>query len=79
MKFFKYKKQKLFCEDVEVLDICKKYETPFYLYSNNALVYNYNSLDKLLKNFNAVIAYSVKANSNLSVLRTFASCGAPPR
>jgi len=76
MKFFKYKKQKLFCEDVEVLDICKKYETPFYLYSNNALVYNYNSLDKLLKNFNAVIAYSVKANSNLSVLRTFASCGA---
>ena len=76
MLFFKYKSNDLFCENIKVSDICKKFETPFYLYSSNALVNNYKNLDKLLKGINYLIAYSVKANSNISVLKTFANCGA---
>ncbi|MAH88828.1 MAG: diaminopimelate decarboxylase [Pelagibacterales bacterium] len=76
MLFFKYKNNNLFCENIKVSDICKKFETPFYLYSSNALVNNYNNLDKLLKGINYLIAYSVKANSNISVLKTFSNCGA---
>ena len=76
MLFFKYKSNDLFCENVKVSDICKKFETPFYLYSSNALVNNYKNLDKLLRGINYLIAYSVKANSNISVLKTFANCGA---
>ena len=75
MLFFKYKNNNLFCENIKVSDICKKFETPFYLYSSTALVNNYKNLDKLLKGINYLIAYSVKANSNLSVLKTFANCG----
>ena len=75
MLYFKYKSNNLFCENIKVSDICKKFETPFYLYSSNALVNNYKNLDKLLKGINCLIAYSVKANSNISVLKTFANCG----
>ncbi len=75
MIYFKYKKNNLFCEDIQVSEICKKLKTPFYLYSSNALIANYRLLQKLLGGINLLIAYSVKANSNLSVLKTFAECG----
>ena len=76
MLYFKYKKKELFCEGVKVAEICKNFNTPFYLYSSNAIINNYKLLHKLLKGINFLIAYSVKANSNLSVLKTLAKCGA---
>ncbi|MAJ24126.1 MAG: diaminopimelate decarboxylase [Rickettsiales bacterium] len=76
MKFFKYKYNNFYCEGVKVKDICKNIKTPFYLYSENALRYNYKVLQSLLKNINSVIAFSVKANSNISILKTLADCGA---
>ena len=76
MIYFKYKGNNLFCEDVKVVEICRNINTPFYLYSSNALIYNYSLLKKLLNGVNFLIAYSAKANSNLSVLKTFAKLGA---
>ena len=76
MKSFRYKKNNLFCESVKVEEICKNFNTPFYLYSSKTLINNYKLLHKMLKGINFLIAYSVKANSNLSVLKTFAKCGA---
>ncbi len=76
MKYFKYKGKNLFCEKKRVLDICKNIETPFYLYSYNSIVNNFSKLKKALKGINAIIAFSVKANSNLSILKTLAKCGA---
>ena len=76
MHNFKYKKNDLFCEGVKVEEICKNFNTPFYLYSSNALINNYKLLHKMLNGINFLIAYSVKANSNLSVLKTLAKCGA---
>ncbi len=73
---FKYKKNNLFCEGVKVAEICKNFNTPFYLYSSKTLISNYKLLHKMLNGINFLIAYSVKANSNLSVLKTLAKCGA---
>ena len=75
MKFFKYKNNNLFCEQVKVADLCKKHETPFYLYSYNSLINSYNNLSKLLSGSDTVIAYSVKANPNISILKSLAKCG----
>ena len=76
MHSFKYKKNNLFCEGVKVEEICKDFNTPFYLYSSKILINNYKLLHKRLNGINFLIAYSVKANSNLSVLKTLAKCGA---
>ena len=76
MHNFKYKKNDLFCEGVKVEKICKNFNTPFYLYSSKTLIDNYKLLHKMLKGINFLIAYSVKANSNISVLKTLAKCGA---
>ncbi len=76
MNFFKYKRYSLFCENIEVAKVCKSIETPFYLYSHNAIVNNYKKISSLLKGTNTVIAYSVKANSNLSILKILEKVGA---
>ena len=41
MLYFKYKKNELFCEGVKVAEICKNFNTPFYLYSSKTLINNY--------------------------------------
>ncbi|MDA9559169.1 diaminopimelate decarboxylase [Alphaproteobacteria bacterium] len=76
MNFFKYKRYSLFCENIRVAEVCKSIETPFYLYSQNAIIDNYLKISKLLKGTNTVIAYSVKANSNLSILKILKKIGA---
>lgn len=76
MNFFKYKRYNLFCEDIEIAEVCKSIHTPFYLYSHNAIIDNYNKISSLLKGTNTVIAYSIKANSNLSILKILERIGA---
>ena len=76
MNFFKYKRYNLFCEDIEIAEVCKSIHTPFYLYSHNAIINNYKKISRLLKGTNTVIAYSVKANSNLSILKILEKIGA---
>ena len=64
MKNFIYKRKNLFCEEVSVEEICKKISTPFYLYSSNQILDNFNFLSKKFKGCDILIAYAVKANSN---------------
>ena len=76
MNFFKYKHYNLFCENIQVAEVCKSVQTPFYLYSHNSIINNYKKISKLLKGTNTIIAYSVKANSNLSILKILEKIGA---
>ena len=76
MNNFGYKGKRLFCENISVEEICKKIKTPFYLYSSNQILDNFNLLAKKLKGCNILIAYAVKANSNKSILRLLAKKGA---
>ncbi len=76
MNNFIYRRKNLFCEEVPVEEICKKIGTPFYLYSSNQILANFNFLSKKFKGYNILIAYAVKANSNQAILRLLAQRGA---
>ena len=76
MEYFIYKRNHLYCEDVSIKRLCEEYETPFYVYSSRKIIDNFNLLNNSLKRINCLIAFAVKANSNLSILRTLAKCGA---
>jgi len=56
-------------------ELAKKYKTPLYVYDFDSFKEQYEKLKKAFKARKSIIAYAVKANSNLSVIRHFASLG----
>ena len=66
---FQYRNGELHCEEVSLASIAQEYGTPCYVYSKNAIRQNYRSFQRAFKAVNPLICYSVKANSNLSILR----------
>jgi len=66
----------LYAEDLPIEEIAQKIGTPFYLYSYQTLRRHYRVFDEALSELNHLICYSVKANSNLAILRIFAKEGA---
>ncbi len=76
MHDFKYKKNKLYCENIKVEDLAKKFSSPFYVYSYHTLVDHYLKLKSAFSEINPLICYSVKANSNLSILKALIAKGA---
>ena len=75
MKFFEYRDNLLHAEDVALPIIAESVGTPCYIYSQAALEQNWRSFDEGLKERDAKIFYSVKANSNLAVLALMAKLG----
>jgi diaminopimelate decarboxylase len=75
MNHFDYRDGRLFAEDVDLTALAEKVGTPFYCYSSATLERHYKVFaDAFPKS--ALIAYSVKANGNLGVLKTLARLGA---
>jgi diaminopimelate decarboxylase len=56
-------------------ELAKKYDTPLYVYDFNHFSEQFNKLKKAFKARKSIIAYAIKANSNLSVINHFASFG----
>jgi len=56
--------------------LANKYQTPLYVYDLDHMTEQYESLKSAFKGRKAILAYAVKANSNLSVIRHFAKLGA---
>ncbi len=75
MHEFKFKNKRLFCEDVRIEDLVKKINTPLYVYSYNTLVGHLLKIKNAFKQLNPLICYSVKANSNLSILKVLIDKG----
>ena len=75
MKEFYYKKGDLFAEEVKIKDIANHIKTPFYAYSKLAMERRFDQLKNSLGTLRNRIFYSVKANSNISVLKIFGSLG----
>ncbi len=71
-KHISYKLDQLFVEDVAVSEITSNLRTPFYVYSRTSIKDNFDRFTRSLTGLNSIICYSVKANSNLSVLETIA-------
>ncbi len=76
MHGFSYKNGSLFCEDVELSTLAAEHGTPLYVYSAGTILDHFSRLDAALGEVDHEVAYAVKANSNLSVLRLLANHGA---
>ncbi|HWD50603.1 MAG TPA: diaminopimelate decarboxylase [Rhizomicrobium sp.] len=75
MNSFDYRGGRLFAEDVVLTALAADVGTPFYCYSTAALRQNYEAFARAAPK-DTLIAFSVKANGNLAVLKTLAAMGA---
>jgi diaminopimelate decarboxylase len=75
MHHFNYKNNELYAEEVAIKDIAAKVGTPLYIYSHATLERHFKAMDDAFAALPHTICYSMKANSNLAVLKLFASLG----
>ena len=75
MHHFEYRDGELFAEGVPVRRVAREVGTPAYIYSLATLRRHYRVFDQAFAGSPHIICYSVKANSSLAVLRTFAKEG----
>lgn len=76
MHHFQYRQNRLFAEDVDLTTLADDVGTPFYVYSEATLRRHLNVFQDAFADVDALVAYAVKANANIAVLRVLASEGA---
>ncbi|MCX5665777.1 MAG: diaminopimelate decarboxylase [Candidatus Omnitrophica bacterium] len=76
MHEFTFKDNELYCEDIKISTIAKKFPTPFYLYSYKTLIDHYRKLKTAFSAISPLICFSVKSNSNIAMLRALVKNGA---
>ena len=75
MEPFRYRDGELYCEDVPVAELAREYGTPLWVYSSAKLLHEYQAIQDAFAELDPVICYSVKANSNLSILKLLNRAG----
>jgi len=65
----------LYLEDVPVAELARRFDTPLYAYSRSALVERVERMQAAFRPAPHLLAYSVKSNMNLAVIRTFLDHG----
>ena len=65
----------LHCEGIALPKLAEKYGTPLYVYSAATIEERFHTFDRAFPDVPHTICYSVKANSNLSLLRFLAKKG----
>ena len=75
MHHFHYHNDSLFCEDIPLERIAKEQGTPCYIYSHATLTRHFQAYDQAFASVPHIIAFAMKANSNLAVLRLMSSLG----
>jgi diaminopimelate decarboxylase len=75
MHYFDYRNGVLHAEDVALDAIARALGTPFYCYSTATIERHYQVFAEAFAPCDALICYAIKANSNLSVIRTLARLG----
>lgn len=76
MHHFQYRDGTLYAEEISVPELAEKYGTPLYVYSAATFRRHFEAFDSAFNGLEHMTCYSVKANSNLSVLRMLADQGA---
>lgn len=66
----------LYCEGVPLERLAAAHGTPLYIYSGRTIVDRFREFDAAFRPLDPLIAYSVKANGNLSILRLLGREGA---
>ncbi|MGZ3335356.1 MAG: diaminopimelate decarboxylase [Isosphaeraceae bacterium] len=75
MEPFQYRDRQLYCEDVPVAELAARFGTPLYVYSQSAILETLKSLRSAFADVDPLVCYSVKANSNLGILKVMAEHG----
>ncbi|MFI5366165.1 MAG: diaminopimelate decarboxylase [Candidatus Binatia bacterium] len=75
MHHFQQRHGELYAEDMPLREIAARAGTPCYVYSLATLRRHYRVFDEAFAGTPHLVCFSVKANSNLAVLRTFARAG----
>ena len=65
----------LHCDDIPLTKLAKRYGTPLYVYSATTIREQLAAFENAFRSVPHTICYSVKANSNLSILRLLARQG----
>lgn len=76
MSEFDYRDGTLFCEDVDLAEVVRMYDTPAYVYSASVIRNNFRAYEQSLTDVPHQVCFAVKANSNLAVLSLLAAEGA---
>ena len=61
---------------LDIKTLVEKYETPLYVYDFNNISHRYEELKEAFGGKKSLVAYAVKSNSNLAVIRHLAKLGA---
>jgi diaminopimelate decarboxylase len=72
---FSYSRNELLCDAMPIEKLAEKFGTPLYVYSASAIKERFRTFDGAFGNAPHTVCYSVKANSNLSVLKMLAQMG----
>jgi diaminopimelate decarboxylase len=70
-----YKQGILHFSDVSIKEMVQTYKTPLYVYSEDVILQRIDSYKKGIQNYPFMLCYSVKANSNLSIINIMAREG----
>jgi diaminopimelate decarboxylase len=73
---FAYRRGVLYAEQVALDELARRYGTPCFVYSRTAIESAYREYAEALRGHDALVCYSVKANSNLALLALLARLGA---
>src|SRR5215213_3425167 len=75
MDHFHYRDGQLYCEEIPVADLAERHGTPLYVYSRASILSTLEALQTAFAEVDPLICYSVKANSNLGILKVLAEHG----
>ncbi len=76
MHDFKFKNNELYCENVKAASVARAVGTPFYLYSTHTIVDHFTKIKNAFAPVNPLICFAMKANDNLSIVKTLLNEGA---
>ncbi|MDD4908665.1 MAG: diaminopimelate decarboxylase [Candidatus Omnitrophica bacterium] len=76
MHDFKFKNNQFYCESVKVQNLAEKFGTPLYVYSHNTIIDHFQKIREAFAPVKPLVCFSVKANSNLAILKTLVKKGA---
>ena len=75
MNYIRLRKNNLCVENISAQKLVRKYRTPFYCYSLAQLKNNYHSMNNAFRTVKPIICFSVKSNSNLTLLKELKKMG----
>jgi diaminopimelate decarboxylase len=75
MDHFHYKEDELYAEDIALKNVADKYGTPAFIYSKATLERHAKAYINSFKSMNGLVCFSVKALSNISILKTLKNSG----